>query len=402
MVEKGTDSEIFGEDQPLRITNGPEGGRPRINRDLARRLFQAGFTPSQVAKKLNCHVVTARNIRRELEEAGELKTELREEGLNLIQADFDEECKMAIGISFADWLKTKTVAHRRIFNFCQRCWTNIWKKPSLVLTKDTDNKLGDQLCMAWLDAFGEDLKRIRGRKKLIRYLFRFLGRHDLCDRYLTMTQSRDPRPIRRIPQIEMIDFPETIEAFLDGLEEIDPEMKVATMLKLTTQMRTGNKNKQRALMGITVGKGKSYLIMNSPDEFRFRVLEKMREEWDITWLPRELREDLWELYQRRDPGEHLFSFTVRRYRRAMKKMSKEHLGLKMTPHDMRKISITWLYVMGVPLELAVMINVGWKDLNTPKDHYLHMRNLLKKSDRKAYRENIPEWFKEGLDEYIET
>jgi hypothetical protein len=68
---------------------------------------------------------------------------------------------------------------------------------------------------------------------------------------------------------------------------------------------------------------------------------------------------------------------------------------------MRKISITWLFVMGVPLELAVMINVGWREMSTPQKHYLHMRTLLKKSDRRAYRENIPEWYKDGLDEYIE-
>ena len=74
---------------------------------------------------------------------------------------------------------------------------------------------------------------------------------------------------------------------------------------------------------------------------------------------------------------------------------------QLVPHDLRKISITWLFVMGVPLELAVMINVGWKDLNTPKDHYLHMRGLLKKSERKAYRDNIPEWYKDGLEEYTE-
>ena len=70
--------------------------------------------------------MTARKIRRELEESGELTTELREEGLNIIQADFDEECRMAIGISFDEWLKTKTKRHRRIFSFCQRVWEKVF------------------------------------------------------------------------------------------------------------------------------------------------------------------------------------------------------------------------------------------------------------------------------------
>ena len=215
----GTDSEIFGDDEPDRIqVNGSAGGRPQINRNLARRLFEAGFKPSQVSKSLKCHVVTARKIRRELEESGELTSELRKEGLNLVQADFDEECRMSIGISFAEWLKTKMKRHRRTFNFCQRVWEKVWDKPSLVLTKDPNNKIGDQLCMKFLDTFGEDVRRIRGRKKLIRNLFRFLGRHDLCDRYLTMTQSRDPRHIKRIPVIEMKDFPTNVELMLQGLQ----------------------------------------------------------------------------------------------------------------------------------------------------------------------------------------
>jgi hypothetical protein len=41
-LSEGTDSEIFGYDEPDRVqVNGSLGGRPQINRDLARRLFQA-------------------------------------------------------------------------------------------------------------------------------------------------------------------------------------------------------------------------------------------------------------------------------------------------------------------------------------------------------------------------
>ena len=402
-MAEGTDKEIFEEDSKKRIPNGgSKGGPPRINRDLARRLFQAGFKPSQVAKQIGCHVKTARNIRRELEESGELTTELREEKLNIVQADFDEECKMAIGISFADWLKTRTKAHKRIFNFCQRTW-EMWERPSLVITKDSENKLGDQLCMKFLDQFGEDIKRIRGRKKLIRNLFRFLGRHDLCDRYLTMTQSRDPREIKRIPIIEMKDFPIKLQRTFDAINALDEEVGLAAEFKLASQMRTGVRKDGRGLMGIRVGtEYPSYILMNGPDDFRIHVLEKMREEYDITWIPRRVRERLWTLYQLRKKGDYLFSFNVEKLRKMVREATEIYTGVKLTPHDLRKVSITWLFVMGVPLELAVMINVGWKDLNTPKDHYLHMRTLLKKSERKAYRDNIPAWYKDGLDEYTES
>lgn len=403
-MSKGTDREIFGEDIPNRIqSNGSQGGRPSINRDLARRLFQAGFSPAQVASKLTCHVNTARTIRRELEESGDLEVKGREKELSIVQANFDDECEMAIGISFADWLKTKTKAHKRIFNFCQRTWDKVWERPSLVLAKDSENKLGDQMCMKFLDTFGEDVTRMRDRKKLIRNLFRFLGRHDLCDRYLTMTQSRDPRRIKRIPQIEMKDFPTKFQAMLDELNTRNPQIGLATEFKTISQMRTGVRADGRGLMGIKVGAGNpSYIIMTGPDEIRIHVLEKMREEWDITWVPRRVRERLWTLYQKRSDGEPLFDFSVKELRDLIGEVSEKHIGVRLVPHDIRKVSITWLFVMGVPLELAVMINVGWKDLNTPKDHYLHMRGLLKKTDRQAYREKIGEWYKDGLEEYTES
>jgi len=45
-------------------------------------------------------------------------------------------------------------------------------------------------------------------------------------------------------------------------------------------------------------------------------------------------------------------------------------------------------------------NVGWLNMNTLKEHYNHARGKTK-TWRKQYRENIPDWFKEGLDEWTE-
>lgn len=394
-----TDSEIFGETPPDRLQNGAKGGRPSINRDLARRLFQGGFSSGQVARHFKCHINTARKMRRELEESSLLERKDREPGLSEVQADFDDECLMAVGIGFAEWLKTKTKADKRIFSFCQKVWTDVWERPSLVLVKNDENQLGDKLCLKFLETFN-DPKRSRNRKKLIRNLFRFLGRRDLCDRYLTMTASRDPRNVKRIPQIPMMKFPSQIQAVFDEMNEINPEMGLANEFKLASMMRTGNRSEDRGLMGIKVGPDNpSYIIMDGPDEYQIHVVEKMREEWDVTWLPRRVRERLWELYQRREIGEPLFRFKVREWRRLFGDLTERIIGMRMIPHDLRKVSITWLYVNKIPLELAVEINVGWKDLSTAKDHYMHIRGLLKKTKRKQYRDQIPEWFKDGLDEY---
>ncbi len=393
----GTDREIFGEDEPELLA--PEGGRPAFNRDLARRLFLAGFTPSKVAKRLGCHPKTAQRIRRELEKLGELEKEERQD-LNIVQADFDEECNMAMGISFYEWLRGKTVKATRIFNFCQRTWVHVWERPSLVLVaKDRNNPLGDQLCQKFINTFGEDKARIRGRKKLIRNLFRFLGRQDLNDRFLTMTVARDPRSIKKLPEIELTHFPKLLDEVLESLNH-DPQKKTALRFKIVTQMRTGNQAKGKGLMGMRVGSGSpSWLIMTGPDEFRGGVSEKANRDWRITWIPKPIREELYKIYEHRKPGDQLFDFDINEIRTEFKKLTKEKIGRAMTLHDLRKVSITWLYICRVPLERATMLNVGWDDLNTPRDHYLQIGDLMKKSEREAYLAHIPDWFKEGLDEY---
>jgi len=70
-------------------------------------------------------------------------------------------------------------------------------------------------------------------------------------------------------------------------------------------------------------------------------------------------------------------------------------------HDLRKTSITWLWILGVPLEIASELNVGWTTLNVVKRHYLDMRKHIKRSEREKYADNIPDWFKDGLSEYTE-
>lgn len=55
--------------------------------------------------------------------------------------------------------------------------------------------------------------------------------------------------------------------------------------------------------------------------------------------------------------------------------------------------------MGVPLEVATMLNVGWKSLDTAQSHYIDIKRVLRKSFRVEYQKNIPDWFKEGLDDF---
>jgi len=298
-------------------------------------------------------------------------------------------------------LATKRKDPREVYAFVYRVWDQVWKRPSLVLLKDTDDRLGDQLCTQFLTVFGEDKKRIRTRKKHIRQLFIYLGRRDLCDRHLTMSNARDPRAIRRLPIIEMIDFP---TKFAAAVESLPPEYRTAIKFKLVAQMRTGESKEERGFFGIRKGTaGRSYLYMSgSTDEaVRCHVFEKMSEEWDITQIPESIREELLAIYEKTADGAFIFAPYENDLIKMWKAASLKYLGEELVLHDLRKVSITWYYACRVPLEIATTLNVGWRDLNTPRDHYLHLRTLMKKSTRAAYAGAIPEWFKEGLNEYTE-
>lgn len=406
-LSKGTNKEIFGEDRKVRISDG-QIGRSRVNRDLVKRLLQEDrYSYQQIADYCDCTARTIRNIRDELIEAGEITDKQAEKGPGIIEAEFDDETERVYGVRFSDWIKSKRKAWKTCFNFCRRVWENVWDKPSLVLIADPNSNLGDQVCMQFLNEFGDDDKRIRDRKKLIRRLFSFLRREDLNDSYLTMSKTQDPIPIRRIPEIGFKDFPINLEKSLKRYGELmgDPREADKLRAKIAMGARTGSTIEERGWSGIKVGsQGKSYAIFKDPDDWQINLFEKQSEEWVIHWLPKRIAASLYEIYKEKKMGDLLIAESdhdVQNKRDTWYKASEEIIGFKCYFHDFRKVFVTWIVIMGVPLEIAAGFNVGWKDLNTLRDHYLHIRRLLKKSDRAEYRANIPDWFKEGLEEYTE-
>lgn len=398
MNEGKTDNDIFGPDEETRIRTK---GRPRVNEDLARRLFQSErYTTGQIAKQLQCHPETVRRIRRRLEAEGIIEVEKDIRTKSFVEADFDAECFNATGISFLDWLATKRKKPRKVFNFCRKTWDKIWGKPSLIKAADRDDQLGDKLCLEYLKVFN-DPERSRDRKKLIRPLFKFLGRSDLNDKYMTMTQSRDPRSVKKIPEINSPDFPLKFVQCIDEMEKIDYNYGLAIRFKLCTQMRTGNRKAERGFFGVRVGSvGKSYALFDRPDAYQIHVLEKMGEEWDIGWLPRKVADEVYRLAHSKNPGDPLWDMVPKRLLKAWGDVTERIIGRRLDLHDLRKVSLTWFYVCGLPLEVATRLNVGWRDLSTADRHYMDIGAMLKFSVREEYVKNIPAWFKDGLEDYI--
>ena len=412
MEKNGTNTEMLG--KPSKFTEvESKAGRPRINRKLIlrnlKRVDQIGnrrYTNTQIARMAGCSARTVKRIWNEAVESGEI-TEAEQEAkiLGVIEADFESECQRATGMSFRDWLHTKWKTSGKansVFNFCSKVWSQVFDSCSLVEFRDLDVQLADQMALKFVLAFKDDNKRMRGRLQHVRFLFRFLSRRDVADRHLTMSDSKHPRSKRRVAEISNTDFGKDWERIEERMvEELGEEIRLLLRFKICTQMRTGSYTDERELYGLKKGsESASYLYMTSPNDYQIHIFAKKMEEWDIIWMPLKVKEALWEKYQQMENGEPFITFIKpAKFIKTLRRVSEEVLGRELILHDLRKISLTWLYVMGVPLEVAVNINVGWKDTNTALSNYLDVKKVLRKSKRTAYRENIPEWFKEGLDDF---
>lgn len=397
----GTDKELMQKPQS-EIVKG--NGRPQKDRTVLMNLLRHDppYPTSYIKSVAHCSTRTIARVRKELIDQGELKEIIREEQLSKVGLDFDEEIKNVMGESFYSWLQGRSrTSCKVIFNFCKNIWETVWEKPSIQLLKDSNDPLGRQVCSKFIEKFGEDEKRIRRRKKLIRFFFRFIGRQDLNDRYFTMTKSKDPIAKRELPIITDMSFPNKIDQLIEAVEKsLGKEHALAIRFKLVTMMRTGNRKAEREFLGLKRDTGKSWISFENEDRFKGKILGKGREEWGLDWIPVIVRHDLFKLYSTRKEGEFLFDIDEKVLIHKIKEICPLLELPPLNLHDLRKITITWFWAWGIDLSIATELNVGWKDLNTAKDHYLTINELIRKTDRLLYRKAIPEWFREGLDEYL--
>lgn len=412
---EGTNRDVLGRPSKYREPSGNgKGGRPKVNRELVIRYLKMKdnlgnplYTQTQIASQCRCGYSTVKKIKKEAEEAGELETEeSRRTALGMVEADFNSETLRARGTSFLDWVlstfKDKSDA-KRVFNFTSLVWENLWDKCSMVEFMTDTSNLGEQCAIKFVNAFKEDRDRFRYRLKHIRYIFRFMKRRDLCDSYLRMPESRAPRSKRDVPEITMLDFPKKLDECIELMAEaLGPEARTLLRFKIESQMRTGDEGDSRELFGIRVGDPdlKSYMVFGDQGELRSKIYAKKAETWELIWLSPEVKQALRDHYDTRETGQTLWTYSRETVTRKWTKVTRKVFKRALKLHDLRKVSITWLYVMGVPLEIACMINVGWKDASTAVKHYLDIKPILRHTYRQKYREQIPEWFKGGLNDFI--
>lgn len=417
-------------------------GRPRINRLLAYRLLMARssknkpYSSRYIQNQVDCKASVVKKMRREIRdilkltkkgisvEDISLKLSLLREEVELVlklskgpdvadltkvdqaERDFDDECVGAMGFSFKGWIESKRKVWTPVYNFCKEVWEKIWEKPPLIIVKDRDSPLGDQLCILFLKTFGDDKKRIRDRKKRIRRLFTFLGRDDLNNRHLTMDDAQDPRPIRDVPEISFKKFPEQLNQIIDSMGKKYGHQGITLIQFKTSSLgRTGGREEGKDIFGLSKIDGQSWVIMEKREDeisFRSKIKSKREEDWYVSYIPPIVLKSLYEIYEKRERGEFLFNLDKDTFVKDFGDISEKIVGRRLKLHDLRKVGATWYYVLGLPMDIVSEMGVGWKDLNTLKRHYLMFRKLIMKSDKLEYREKIPLWFKEGIrEEFLE-
>jgi len=379
-------------------------GRPKLDRELGYRLLADEKSTPYIRRALHCSARSVRMLRKEMRDKNIVsKAQVDYSKLDQASRNLEDEILEVMGTSFLEWLKRHRVAATRYFNKAKEAW-EFWGKPNIYILKDQNEKLGDQLLEKYVAQFCSDPVNSRTAKSLIRPLLIFLGRKDLCDRYLTVTESRDPRNMREVSEVTFTDFPLLLEKAIALLRErMGEKAELLIKLKIITMLRTGSEKANKELFGIKVKEtNHTYLIMKSQDEWDFRILAKRNEKWVISWIPSEIRALLFKHYQATEKGAYLFGdIDVNVLRKTWGDCCLRAGLPELILHDMRKIGITWLYTLGIPLEVATDINVGWRDLNTAKRFYVQFRKVIKREQRDAYRANIPKWFNEGLEEFFD-
>lgn len=315
-----TDQEFF---DALKVENEKtvaKEGRPAIDRGIGYKLLgekkQDGtpkFSTKYIMRVCHCSSRLVRLMRKEMLDKGIVtKEEVDLSKLDYDARSFDEECIEVRGLSFRDWMISKERENgKAIFSFCQKVWSNVWKKPYLYEITDASNNRAEQLAQEFLKVFGEDIKRIRARITSIRRFFSFMKREDINDMYLRLTESKHPRAMREVPSLAFVDSPLQIQEAIDEMKaRFGLEGELLVMLKIVTQMRTGQADEKRELWGIQVGEpDHSFLLMPSGVEGQivFQIHAKMNETWTINFLPKQVKQKLFDLYQTRKKGENSFS-----------------------------------------------------------------------------------------------
>ncbi len=356
---------------------GSEGGRPTaldslgIRREDIWNLAVDGLSNVQISKSLSKSKgkISVRTI-----------ATYRSQMPTDYKAQFEDFDRLPGVQAYKDWINSKWKKHiaLAIVSQVRRVWDSCWRKPLESLTEQDIVK-----AILWIDENHAGSKyhfRIA-----IRTLIRFgWGNPSWLTKHLsTKGKKSAPRSIsilkkpaffeKTLPEI--IARAQTIE-WLDQRER--DELEVVFNVKPTSGIRTGDRTEERELWGTKISAGKTNLQFASGEFVDWGVHAKMNESWHITFLPPKviaLVKNHIDKYNLRQGDLLISKLRPDRANKALAEIC-GNLGIeKLRLHDFRKIWLTGLCLSGVPLETAVDLNVGWKDINTARKYYLEIKAL---------------------------
>lgn len=309
------------------------------------------------------------------------------------QAQFEDFDRLPGVEAYKDWMKTKwkTGGGEQKLSMVRILWENCFKKPLESLTEEDIVK-----SILWIDAnrFNSRFSWRIALRTLIRYGW---GNPAWLERHLsTKGKKNAPRSIAILSKPAFFEktLPE-IRARAQTIDWLDArqkdELELIFNVKAVTGLRTGHKGEERELWGTRISAGKTSLQFANGEFVAWPVHAKMNEQWQISYLPVSviaLLKSHTERYGLRQGDFLLQTITPTQANKALAEIC-EGLGIeKLRLHDFRKIYLTGLCLSGIPLEIAVDLNVGWKDLNTARKHYLQIKALNASSEYAKFTERF--------------
>jgi len=329
---------------------------------------------------------SVQRAKRRLEKQGLLipKQQIKKEEVAPLITEFDQipEIIEWRKYMFAKGIKEKTIYGRLLI--LRQLWNFLGKKrPNTINLEDV---------MDYVAKLREEKKYLFSKYVAIRSWFKFLAYKgylpsNLLQQYLAELETKGLKGEPILVYLTREEFERLENALISLFDDEYYKKLIRAMIwvKVTTGIRTGDPKEKRELCGLTMDKMR---IIGEQVIFD-GILAKKNEIWnDVRPSPQACRYLLEYLSYKNEVGlgkcEYVFcnsngspvtgSQLARWFREARKIAG---ITKPCTPHTLRKTYLSWLVSSGVPLEIAIDLNVGWKDIATAKKYYLVILNRNK-------------------------
>lgn len=367
------------------IQQDPEKGEERF-RYLAGQIEAKKVSLEKAAKLLNTEPKT---LKRNLEK-------LRKVDVGRILALPLRSWKdMPEGLELENWLRDQLKGDQFSNHFRRivRIWETVWeKKPLSALTEQDFLKAKREIEASSLNKFNPILS--------LRYVIRGgFGNPGWLNKFLR-TKGLKGKP-RMAPELMIKErFVKVAPTVLSNLYSmgqqnvpvrayetlvfVTPELARATALafnlKRVSGIRTGDRTTEKELWGTRIGVGQTRILLDSEGRFQlWEVFAKKDEVWTIRkdTIPSGVVKELEDYIRERGlkQGDFLLSDKRETIRAVLKEACVRGGLVPLSLHDLRKYYGTALALSGIPLEVAIDLNVGWKNIQTLKDHYLMIKGI---------------------------